>query len=110
MAEPPKSFWGGGVVDPETSWVSEYDEIGLRAEADIIRLSARAGIPLVYAEQMELWEIAAALNLDLVETVQTRTIREIDEKQKAYYEETKEQREMLMVRQAERRRERKAGR
>lgn len=90
--------------------LSHLDDIGLRVEADLIYHIALAGIPLPVAEGMELWELAAARGLHYTESLQDKNIREVDEAQKEYYEETREQREALMARQAERRRERKAGR
>lgn len=90
--------------------LSDLDEIGLRVEADIIYHIALAGIPLPVAEGMELWELAAARGLHYTESLQERNIRETDAEQAAYYEETKDVREELMRRQAERRRERRSGR
>lgn len=90
--------------------LSHLDDLGLRAEADLIYHIALAGIPLPVAETMELWELAAARGLHYTESLQEKNIRETDEEQAAYYEETREQREAMIARQAERRRERKAGR
>lgn len=48
--------------------VSALDSVGLRDEADIIRLAARRSIPLPVAEEYELWELAAACDMDLIGT------------------------------------------
>jgi hypothetical protein len=48
--------------------VSALDDLGLRDEADIIRLASRRSIPLPTAEQYELWELAAAVDMDLIGT------------------------------------------
>lgn len=89
--------------------LSALDDVGLRAEADIIYLAAQAGI-YPAAEEMELWEIAAASGKHFTETLQDFNVRQIDAEQKAYFLETEEKRQALLERQAERRRDRRARR
>lgn len=80
MADHPKSFWPDpdavtAPADPAQQWVSALDHLGLRDEADIARMVVRAGIDLDTADRRELWELAAACNLDLIESVQDRDLR-----------------------------------
>jgi len=111
LEESPKSFWGDpNPIDPAEVWVTQYDEDGTRAEAEIIRLAQRNGLPLPVADTMELWEVAAACGVGWIETLAERDTREINERQEKYWEETQEQRMKIMAEAAERRRERKRRR
>jgi hypothetical protein len=86
----------------------------MAVEAELIYAISRAGISMSDAENMELWEIAAAMGLHRKETIADYTEREIVEKSAAYYEETKEVRDAKLAGYAERRKarsqERKAER
>ena len=80
MADHPKSFWHDAptdrVADPAKQWISALDPLGLRDEADIIRTLTRHGVDLDTAERRELWELAAACNIDLIETAEDKKVRE----------------------------------
>jgi len=76
------------------------------AEAELIYLISRIGIPLHAAEQMELWELAAAGGLHRVETQSARDEREIVEKKQEYWGETVDKRAEIMARRKERKAER----
>lgn len=78
MEDAPKSFWGEpGPVDGSTHRLSEYDDIGLREEADLIHMFTRAGVPLREAEDMELWELAAATGAYLGPTLDEARVQEV---------------------------------
>lgn len=78
MEDAPKSFWGDpGPVDGSKHRLSEYDDIGLREEADLIHLFTKAGVPLREAEGMELWELAAATGAYLGPTMDEARIQEV---------------------------------
>lgn len=72
------------------------------AEAELIYIIARIGIPLRDAEQMELWEIAAAGGLHRVETQSARDEREVVQKKQEYWEATVDKRAEIMARRRER--------
>lgn len=79
MEDAPKSFWGraAGPVDGSKHRISEYDEIGLREEADLIHLFTKAGIRLADADEMELWELAAATGAYLGPTLDEARVQEV---------------------------------
>lgn len=72
------------------------------AEAELIYLISRIGIPLRDAEQMELWEIAAAGGLHRIETQTERDEREIVKKKEEYWGETVDKRAEIMARRRQR--------
>lgn len=72
------------------------------AEAELIYLISRIGIPLRDAEQMELWEIAAAGGLHRIETQTERDEREIVAKKEEYWGETVDKRAEIMARRKQR--------
>lgn len=67
-------------------------------EADIYRIARKAGITPPEADDMEMWMIAAAAGLDLIETMEDKFVRE-----------TNEQNEWVRQAQAERARTRQAA-
>lgn len=68
------------------------------------------GLALPMADEMELWEVAAAIGAHRIETISEYTEREIIEKAEAYYEETKDRRMDILSGYAERRKEREKER
>lgn len=78
MEDAPKSFWGEpGPVDGSKHRISEYDEIGLREEADLIHMFTKAGIRLADADETELWELAAATGAYLGPTLDEARVQEV---------------------------------
>ena len=85
MEAAPKSFWpDSGTVepDPATHRVSTFDDLGWRDWADLIRIFTRAGIPLPIADQMQTWELAAAVGADLGPTIDEQKLADIAEAEK----------------------------
>lgn len=108
MADSPKSFWGGHgsrrQVEPPTP--SHLDPIGLRVEADLIRWIHRAGLNLILADEYELWELAAAVGLDLIDA-SAEEVAELIAAKEAEWETTSEQRSEALRRFAERKADRR---
>lgn len=75
----------------------------MAAEAEIIYYTARAGIGWPDALEMEPWQLASAIGIHRVETLEARDAREITEWHKAYYEETGEARAAHMAGYSDRR-------
>ena len=94
MAQQPKSFWGAtDGLKPEEQWLTTHDDWPLLAlEAELIYAATSRGISWTEAQDLELWQIAAALGLHRVETRATRDAREIVETKRDYFEATKDQR------------------
>ena len=110
MAERPKSFFKDPhrVTDQdlphEGEWVTAYDHLpDLKVEAELIHILHRAGIPLHHADQLELWELAAAVGLHRTERVIDRDARLIGEEKQAEWEATQEARMERIRRRQERR-------
>lgn len=76
----------------------------LAAEAEMIFIVSRIGVPLDVADGMELWELAAAGGLHRIETQTEHDEREIVAKKEAYWAETETKRNEVMARRKERRR------
>lgn len=113
MEDRPKSFWQPErelEQDPEKRWITTLDGTPFEQEAQIIRMAAVHGIALPFADGMELWELAAACGVHLVETWGQHNEREVVTKAKAYYEETAEVREAKLAEYQEKRRERERER
>ena len=79
-------------------------------EAEIIYAVTRAGVPLHYADEMELWELASAVGLHRVETRAQHDEREIVEKSQEYWGETQEVRNQKLIGYTERRKARERER
>lgn len=109
MEESPKSLWleRSDPIDPSLQWVTHYDDMPwLQREAEIINICQRGGLPLPIADDMELWEIAAALGMHRIETLEERDNREIVQTKQEYFEETGSQRLERVSGYRERRRQR----
>jgi hypothetical protein len=105
LADQPKSFWSQRRSDVIPT-PSHLDPVGLRVDADLIRWIHRAGLNLVLANEYELWELAAAVGLDLIDA----SAEEVDaliEAKKEEWDATHEQRDAAMRRFAERKAERR---
>ena len=79
-------------------------------EAELIFATASRGISWESAEDMELWQIAAALGLHRLETRAQRDAREITQAKQAEWDVTKERRLDRMADYSERRAESKRAR
>lgn len=112
MAQSPKSFWVERErVDPEKQWLTHYDDWPIMAlEAELIYATTSRGLSWESAQEMELWQIAAALGLHRIETRAEHDAREIVGKKEEYWEETREQREEKLSGYSERRKQRELER
>lgn len=87
-----------------------YDDSPVMAvEAELIHAFQLRGITLAHADQMELWELAAACGVHRVETWEERNDREIVTKKEEYWQETQEKRQAMMRARAERKAEARRG-
>lgn len=109
MAVGPKSFWQPErelEQDPSKRWRTTLDETPFATEGQLIHIASRSGISLPAADQYELWELAAACGVHLIETWQQHDEREVIARAQKEYEEHKDQRDAKILEVQEQRKQR----